>query len=837
MAPLVGTVPLVVRLIVTAGRHVGRQFAFSDHRTFLVGRSHDAHLRFPDDDPYISRLHFLLEVNPPQVRLVDLGSTNGTSVNGKRVSECSLGDGDTIEAGETRISVFVGRSPDATRVASDDEAGDPLVTRVAATSKSPLPLPAEPQTASEGTSARAVEQASDHDRDLEQFVGQEVPTGPPRTIGDYSIVRELGRGSFGVVYLASRTNRLFALKLLRVEVAVDERQRLRFLREIEILKRLRHRAVVRFIEAGDDRNGLFLVTEYVKGENLESILHRVGPLRRRSAVRIVRHVLHGLSDAHAKGFLHRDIKPANIIVNPRQVKLADFGLAASFQATMLSGCTLSGESGGSIGYMPPEQLLEFHQSKPTNDIYSVGATLYRLLSGQLPYDFPELFHSRVRVLLQHDPVPLRERVPKLPKELCEIVDRCLRRKPSERWPTAEALRDALTPYSLENPGDEVSSPPRVSTSAKRPSDHAQTSSREIRRHVPAGGHVPGDGRILWRVTHRDGSVPSETPLRGMAVATPEGTIAVALRDELLFVSSDGIVLSRFRCAARIVGWPLVLHDGTAVVHASDGQLHAVTAAGDPAWAVHVGEPLGGATPLKDADERIWICSCDGGLLRVRDHGQLDRRRFYRSMRRLDSVGLIEGDTLWIGGDDARVHAIDLSGSKGADRWTEDCHGRCDWYVTGAILRRSPDEIVARCGAGLLHAFAPDGSPTWQWPVPGTVLGDAAVGPDGLMFQGYHRQSEGKQEGGILCIDAERGRSRWDHGFDAGVESTPVVSPTGCLFVGDNAGQIHAVDEQGDVAWRVELEAPVRSRLSMLPDQNVLLVIADDASLTAIRVDE
>lgn len=434
---------MLVRLVVAAGQHLGKVFEFTDHRTFLVGRSADAHLRFPDDDPYISRLHFLIEVNPPEIRLVDLGSTNGTLVNGKRLTECELVDGDTIEVGETKIAVFV------TRVSGAGGAGrneDPAATMLTYSTRN------APKTAAyQPPRNKSVKANQSESRNLLHDQHDQTPAlSSLDQIGDYKLEKEIGRGAFGVVYLARKNGNSFALKLMQDRAVRDEQLTRRFLREIDVLKKLNHRSLVQFVDSGECQSGLFLVTEFVSGDNLEMLLRRIGPLKVRSAVRIVRHSLLGLSHAHSLGFVHRDIKPANIIVNTTQVKLADFGLSASFRSTMMSGCTLLGESGGSIGFMPPEQLVEFHQAQPSNDIYSMGATLYRLLSGAMPYDFPNRFSDCIRLLLQSDPVPLSARPRRLPAGLCAIVERCMIRQPSDRWSSARQLYDALEPFSQPN---------------------------------------------------------------------------------------------------------------------------------------------------------------------------------------------------------------------------------------------------------------------------------------------------------------------------------------------------------------------------------------------------
>ena len=197
-----------VRLLIIAGRHAGRQFEFKEHQTFLAGRAPYAHLRFPDDDPYFSRTHFLLELNPPHCRLVDLGSTNGTRVNGHQVHEIELKDGDVIEAGETKILIVI---PTPRR----DEASSvtPAATLVAEVDLR-TELPASPLP-------------TDIDKGAPPAHGNRSPDAADELAG-YRILRELGRGTFGVVYLAEKNDRQFAVKILLGDIDVNAREARRF---------------------------------------------------------------------------------------------------------------------------------------------------------------------------------------------------------------------------------------------------------------------------------------------------------------------------------------------------------------------------------------------------------------------------------------------------------------------------------------------------------------------------------------------------------------------------------------------------------------------------------
>jgi serine/threonine-protein kinase len=411
-----------VALTVTEGPHQGRVFTFRDHDTFLVGRSPEAHFALPERDPYFSRVHFLVEVNPPLCRLADMGSRNGTFVNGQRVASADLRDGDRIQAGTTTLRVaLVPETPGLPATVA--QPAPAAATPTAGPAETPFPLPP-------------------------------ASTAPPAlpAVPGYRVERVLGQGGMGVVYLARREadGSPAAVKTIRPAAQGTGPAVARFLREADILRGLRHPHIVAFREAGESAGLLYFVMEYVPGKSAADLVKDEGPLPVGRAVALTCQLLEALAHAHGRGFVHRDIKPGNVLVAPeagREVaKLADFGLARAYQASPLSGLTMTGAAGGTPAFMPPEQVLDFRSVRPAADQYAAAATLYHLLTGRPLYDgvirAVDLF---VRIL-QADPVPLRQRRPDLPEALAAAVHRALARQPEARFPDVAALRAALRPF-------------------------------------------------------------------------------------------------------------------------------------------------------------------------------------------------------------------------------------------------------------------------------------------------------------------------------------------------------------------------------------------------------
>ncbi len=408
-----------------------RAFELTEHDTFLLGRMEDCHLCLPDDTQ-VSRHHFLLEACPPQASLRDLGSMNGTHVNGKKCGGREKGEtpeqganrqypsidlkhGDCITVGKSRIEIRIEATPDA-----------PGVRQVNA---------ALPEGDLSGLSPEAMQ------RLIFGKLGEDA-----FQLKGYHIERELGRGGCGAVYLAKSQQgsaEKVAVKIMLSRAQADTRAVEQFKREMAVIAKLRHPNIVRFLDSGSDEGTFFFVMEYCDGGSLSDIARSNGGSLPWEALRPwALHALEGLAAAHKEGFVHRDIKPHNILVHQGRAKVSDFGLAKNFQKAGLSGMSLTGQYAGTPVFMPPEQIVNFKYVKPVSDIWSFGATLYHLLTGKFPYRFDSK-RDPIDIILNENPVPIRDRLPALEKQLAAIIDKSLVRNTKDRFPDAGKLLASL----------------------------------------------------------------------------------------------------------------------------------------------------------------------------------------------------------------------------------------------------------------------------------------------------------------------------------------------------------------------------------------------------------
>jgi serine/threonine protein kinase len=294
----------------------------------------------------------------------------------------------------------------------------------------------------------------------ETLVGDSLPPSgalPSRYFGNYELLDELGRGGMGVVYRARQRNadRLVALKVIRLDqlqslsrdtqtTAVD-----RFRTEAQAAARLNHDNIVTVFEVGEHQGQQFYSMRYVEGQSLAELV-RQKPLECRRAAEILEPVSRAVHDAHSHGILHRDLKPHNILIDAASGRplVADFGLAKLTQGR--EELTHAGEVMGTPAYMSPEQACDSANVTASSDTYSLGATLYCVLTGRPPFQAATAIET-LRQVCDADPAPPRQLNPQIDLDLETICLKCLEKSPTRRYETAAALADDLGRYLRGEP--------------------------------------------------------------------------------------------------------------------------------------------------------------------------------------------------------------------------------------------------------------------------------------------------------------------------------------------------------------------------------------------------
>ncbi|MEO7109346.1 MAG: serine/threonine-protein kinase [Polyangiaceae bacterium] len=274
--------------------------------------------------------------------------------------------------------------------------------------------------------------------------------------GKYKVEKVLGAGAMGVVVSARHLDlqQTVALKFMLPSALPDQAAGDRFLREAQAAGRLRGEHVARVMDFGRlDGGAPYIVMEFLDGENLEEVLNREGPFPVSLAAFYIAQACEGMAEAHTQGIVHRDLKPQNLFLTKRPdgsplVKVLDFGISKLQGDISSVTATQSTAVMGSPAYMSPEQARSAKKVDSRGDIYSLGAILYQLVSGVLPYA-AESVAGMLVAIVSEPPIPLREVLPDVPPDFEALVLQCLEKDRDKRPQTARELGAALSPFSSQ----------------------------------------------------------------------------------------------------------------------------------------------------------------------------------------------------------------------------------------------------------------------------------------------------------------------------------------------------------------------------------------------------
>ncbi|MDF1665921.1 MAG: serine/threonine-protein kinase [Planctomycetota bacterium] len=290
-------------------------------------------------------------------------------------------------------------------------------------------------------------------------------------IKGYEIVKKLGQGAMGAVYRAVRASNgeTVALKVLKPDLSNDQEFVQRFLREAKAVARLNHPNVIRAIDVGKSGKYYYFAMEFIDGQAIGDVVKRTKNLPERAALKVVKQIALALDHAWKHKIIHRDVKPDNIMVMKNgTAKLTDLGLARTARESTL---TLTGVVMGSPAYISPEQATGEKNLDTRSDIYSLGATLFHLLTGCVPYDGD----SPLQVMLRHmnDPLPdVRKKVPTVSEGTRQLIFKMMAKRPESRFQNAKQLYDAILSTEKLLAGTSI--------------EELSRSQAAMRRHKPAG---------------------------------------------------------------------------------------------------------------------------------------------------------------------------------------------------------------------------------------------------------------------------------------------------------------------------------------------------------------
>jgi serine/threonine protein kinase/formylglycine-generating enzyme required for sulfatase activity len=351
-------------------------------------------------------------------------------------------------------------------------------------------------------------------------MGETQATGPLSTIinigsqlGPYKLLAKLGEGGMGAVYKArhGKLGKLVALKILPQHLLSRSDALSRFEREMLAVGSLQHPNIIQALDAGEIGGSHYLSMEYVEGQDLQQFVQTQGTMSVVNACQAIRQAAQGLAAAHQLGLVHRDIKPSNLFVTKQtgQIKILDMGLALLVQEETPAALTTTGECFGTPDYMAPEQWNDAHACDARSDLYSLGCTLYFLLTGRPPYH-SDTHRSAANKMKGHvlDAIPdLALARSDVPAGVVAIYLKLMAKTPSERFASADELATALAPWvkALPAPSGPTAAPKIQTVATAR---QGAPPRRPLSRWLAAAGGAAALvllGVIIITITNKDGT--------------------------------------------------------------------------------------------------------------------------------------------------------------------------------------------------------------------------------------------------------------------------------------------------------------------------------------------
>ncbi len=368
--------------------------------------------------------------------------------------------------------------------------------------------------------------------------------------GDYVVLEKLGQGGMGTVLLAKhrRMDRQVAIKVLPVTALDSEAAVARFYQEVKVAAQLTHPNIVHAYDAGEHHGFHYLVMEYVAGHDLARVLSELGPIPPMLAIDYINQAAKGLEYAHRKGVVHRDIKPSNLLLdNEGTVKILDMGLArigGVLDSEASAHLTTTGQMMGTVEYMSPEQAEDTRVADARSDIYSLGCTLYRLITGNGPFSRDTV----VKTILAHRDAPAPRIATGNPED--DFVDQLFRRmvakNPNDRFQTTTMLLESLRQIEEDDPVTtfETGQPPVTSpdTAVVYRVTPESTSGESIPEAIiPAGSQL----------SHKPVARIIESSSRSTPTPTPQSTANPSSTSEIVYIDKEPWIRKLYQGVRRV----------------------------------------------------------------------------------------------------------------------------------------------------------------------------------------------------------------------------------------------------------------------------------------------